>query len=43
MDGTPTDCSAVEEAVVFLSYFNDLPYPWPQGKAIYPLNEILLL
>jgi predicted transposase YbfD/YdcC len=43
MDGAPTDCSAFEEAIVFLSYFNDLQDPRQQGKVTYPLNEILLL
>ena len=31
------------EAVVFLSYFNDLPDPRQRGKVMYPLDEVLLL
>jgi predicted transposase YbfD/YdcC len=43
MDGTTTDCSAFDETVVFLSYFNDLQDPRQQGKVTYPLAEVLLL
>ena len=34
---------AQSEALVFLSYFADLPDPRQAGKVIYPLQEILLL
>ena len=43
MDETSTDRGALAEAVVFLSYFNDLPDPRQRGKVMYPLDEILLL
>ena len=43
MDGATTDCAAFGEAVVFLSYLNDLADPRQQGKVTYPLDEILLL
>ena len=43
MDGKATDCGAFDEAVVFLSYFNNLPDPRQRGKVIYPLDEVLLL
>lgn len=43
MDGKAADCGALGEAVVFLSYFKDLPDPRQRGKVIYPLDEVLLL
>ena len=43
MDGMATDCSALAETVVFLSYFKDLPDPRQRGKVTYPLDEVLLL
>jgi hypothetical protein len=43
MDDASTDCTAIDETVVFLSHFNDMPDPRQQGKVTYPLNEILLL
>lgn len=43
MEAAPTVCAAFAEAVVFLSYFNDLKDPRQQGKVAYPLDEILLL
>src|SRR5208283_620950 len=43
MDNTLTECAAVDETVVFLNYFKDLHDPRQQGKACYPLEEILLL
>ena len=43
MGGTKADCSAFDEMVVFLSYFNDLQDPRQPGKVTYPLAEVLLL
>src|ERR1700761_4900527 len=43
MDGATTDCAALDETVMFLSHFKDLPDPRQQGKVSYPLDEILLL
>src|ERR1700676_5309166 len=34
---------AINEAVVFLDYFKDLPDPRQRGKVTYPLAEVLLL
>jgi predicted transposase YbfD/YdcC len=34
---------AINEAVVFLDYFKDLPDPRQRGKVVYPLAEVLLL
>ncbi|MGH8513227.1 MAG: ISAs1 family transposase [Gammaproteobacteria bacterium] len=34
---------AINEAIVFLRYFSDLPDPRQRGKVIYPLDEVLLL
>ena len=42
MDDLATDCGAIFEATVFLSYFNDLPDPRQAVKVIYPLDEVLL-
>lgn len=35
--------AAINEAIVFLRYFSDLPDPRQRGKVIYPLDEVLLL
>src|SRR4051812_33750696 len=43
MDATAADRGAIAEAVVFLSYFDDLPDPRQRGKVVYPLDEVLLL
>jgi hypothetical protein len=43
MDGVAPDGEAFAEAIVFLSYFNDLPDPRQAGKVLYPLDEVLLL
>jgi len=37
------NCPALGEAVVFLSYFEDLPDVRQAGKVMYPLDEVLLL
>jgi len=34
---------ALDETIVFLSYFKDLPDGRQQGKVLYPLPEVLLL
>lgn len=43
MSVTPAEGTAFEEAVVFLSHFEDLEDPRQRGKVQYPLDEILLL
>jgi predicted transposase YbfD/YdcC len=43
MDKAGADCGALNEAVVFLDYFKDLPDPRQLGKVTYPLDEVLLL
>jgi predicted transposase YbfD/YdcC len=43
MEDPTTDCAALDETVVFLSYFKDLKDPRHQGEVTYPLDEILLL
>jgi predicted transposase YbfD/YdcC len=43
MDDLGVDGGAFGEAVVFLSYFKDLPDVRQRGKVIYPLAEVLLL
>ena len=43
MDAVPCDAEAVAEAVVFLSYFSDLPDCRQLAKVKYPLAEVLLL
>ncbi len=43
MDSTAEGGGALDEAIVFLSYFNDLSDPRQRGKITYPLQEILLL
>lgn len=37
------DCTALDETIVFLRYFNELDDPRQPGKVTYPLDEILLL
>ena len=37
------DAAALDESIVFLSYFRDVPDPRQRGKVRYPLDEILLL
>ena len=37
------DCPALGEAIVFLSYFEDLPDTRQAGKVMYLLDEVLLL
>jgi len=43
MDVAVCDADAVAEAVVFLSYFKDLPDGRQRAKVKYPLSEVLLL
>src|SRR5260370_12363190 len=43
MDGVAGCCDSVEESVVFLRYFEDLPDARQIGKVRYPLAEVLLL
>jgi predicted transposase YbfD/YdcC len=43
MDGAAADYEAFGEAVVFLTYFRDMPDPRQRGKVTYPLDEVLLL
>jgi predicted transposase YbfD/YdcC len=43
MQGSASDCGALGESVVFLSYFKDLPDRRQRGKVMYPLDEVLLL
>ena len=43
MDDGATAGGAFDEAVVFLSHFNDLPDLRQRGKVMYPLDEVLLL
>lgn len=43
MEENGSDCTALVETTVFLSYFNDMPDRRQPGKVIYPLDEILLL
>ena len=43
MAGAPTESTALDETVVFLSHFKDLEDPRQKGKVSYPLEEILLL
>ena len=43
MENLDDEAGAVYEAVVFLSYFKDLPDARQVGKIKYPLDEILLL
>ena len=43
MERGPEDFAALDESVVFLAYFKDLPDPRQLGKITYPLAEVLLL
>ena len=43
MGGLASDSGALSEAIVFLSYFKDLPDVRQRGKVMYPLAEVLLL
>ena len=43
MTGEADVCPGLSEAVVFLSYFEDLPDARQAGKVMYPLDEVLLL
>ena len=43
MAETAANWTGFDETVVFLRHFNDLKDPRQQGKADYPLAEILLL
>jgi hypothetical protein len=43
MDDTPETMAAVDEAVAFLKYFDDLRDPRQRSKVTYPLQEVLLL
>ena len=43
MENFATETEALDETIVFLSYFSDLPDPRQVGKVKYPLDEILLL
>src|ERR1035437_2850197 len=43
MDDVATDCGAIFDATIFLSYFNELPDPRQAVKVVYPLDEVLLL
>jgi hypothetical protein len=43
MDNAATGGTALDETVVFLRYFEDLPDPRRPGKVTDPLDELLLL
>jgi predicted transposase YbfD/YdcC len=43
MDSSDFDVEALEETVVFLEHFRDLPDVRQPSKVIYPLDEVLLL
>src|SRR5579863_7366598 len=43
MANSDIGCGALGEAIVFLTYFQDLPDPRQPGKVVYPLDEVLLL
>jgi len=43
MSGSADDYGALDETIVFLSHFKDLPDPRQIGKVTYPLEEVLLL
>jgi predicted transposase YbfD/YdcC len=43
MDDTPETMAAVDEAVAFLKYFDDLRDPRQRSKVTHPLQEVLLL
>jgi hypothetical protein len=40
MEDATTDCAALNETVVFLSYFRDPKDPRQQGKVTYPLDGV---
>ena len=42
MGGIVSDCDAIEQTAVFLNHFSDLPDPRQRGKAVCPLDEVLL-
>ena len=43
MEGSAIEREALDESIVFLGHFKDLPDPRQVGKVKYPLREILLL
>jgi predicted transposase YbfD/YdcC len=43
MDGKAAERGALDEAVIFLRYFEALPDPRQRGKVMYPLDEVLVL
>jgi predicted transposase YbfD/YdcC len=43
MEDATADCGALDEAIVFLDHFKDMPDPRQRGKVMYPLDEVLLL
>jgi hypothetical protein len=43
MERAWSEPTAVDETVVFLDFFTDLPDPRQAGKVVYPLPEVLLL
>jgi len=43
MTDSAAGCEAVDEAIVFLKHFKDLPDHRQRGKVMYPLDEVLLL
>jgi predicted transposase YbfD/YdcC len=43
MEEAGVECGALDESIVFLHHFRDLPDPRQRGKVIYPLEEVLLL
>src|SRR5579863_3600504 len=43
MANSDIGCGALGEAIVFLTYFNDLEDVRQPGKVVYPLDEVLLL
>ena len=43
MSGSADGYGAIDETIVFLSHFKDLPDPRQIGKVTYPLEEVLLL
>jgi predicted transposase YbfD/YdcC len=43
MEKAGVEGGALDESIVFLHHFKDLPDPRQRGKVIYPLQEVLLL
>ena len=43
MEGSVAELAAIDESVVFLRYFSDMPDHRQQAKVRYPLDEVLLL